>query len=213
MEFDGMSKEFDDLAKDIQERLTKVEEAVAQKGEDLSLYGKMTMRELYALANKKKLTEQLHSFYESDYGKMTVKELLTSTSNVALPNLVQSRALLELKNWVDARDLCMRATVPKGSGKTVDTQIITAADFQRMDRRLCTRRRRPDIDKTNNHDETLRQNNPDQRSTGKSRARLFPHYHAQPKISETEGLAAQKVTKHCGVCRELVTAILSEYAD
>jgi hypothetical protein len=98
MELDKMSKEFDDLAKEIQERLTKVEEAVAQKSEDLSLYGKMTMRELYALANKKKLTEQLHNFYESDYGKMTVKELLTSTSNVALPNLVQSRALLELKN-------------------------------------------------------------------------------------------------------------------
>jgi hypothetical protein len=129
MELDKMSKEFDDLAKEIQERLTKVEEAVAQKGEDLSLYGKMTMRELYALANKKKLTEQLHNFYESDYGKMTVKELLTGTSNVALPNLVQSRALLELKNWVDARDLCMRATVPKGSGKTVDTQIITQPVF------------------------------------------------------------------------------------
>jgi hypothetical protein len=43
--------------------------------------------------------------------------------------MVQARALLELKNWVDARDLCMRAAVSKGSGKTVDTNIITQPAF------------------------------------------------------------------------------------
>jgi hypothetical protein len=112
----------------INERLAKLEEKLVNK-EDLGLYGKLTMRELFTLQKKKTLTEKLQTFYESDQSQMTVKELLTSTSNIALPTMVQSRALLELKSWVDARDLCMPATVPKGSGKTVDTQIITQPGF------------------------------------------------------------------------------------
>jgi hypothetical protein len=112
----------------INERLSKLEEKLVNK-EDLGLYGKLTMRELFTLQKKKALTEKLQTFYESDQSQMTVKELLTGTSNIALPTMVQSRALLELKSWVDGRDLCMQATVPKGSGKTVDTQIITQPGF------------------------------------------------------------------------------------
>lgn len=73
--------------------------------------------------------ETLQNFYQSEFAKMTVKELTTGTSNVSLATLVQARALLELKNWVDARDLCMIADVPPGSGKTILTQIITQPTF------------------------------------------------------------------------------------
>jgi len=73
--------------------------------------------------------EKLEQFYSSEFAKMTVKELTTSTSNVSLATLVQSRALLELKNWIDARDVCMLADAPKGAGKTIDTQIITKPTF------------------------------------------------------------------------------------
>jgi hypothetical protein len=121
-------KEISDLAHQIEERFAKIEEKVSQK-EDLKLYANLTMKEIYDLARKKELTEKLHTFYESDVAKLSVKELLTSTSNIALPTMVQARALLELKNWVDARELCMRAAVSKGSGKTVDTNIITQPAF------------------------------------------------------------------------------------
>ena len=43
---------------------------------------------------------------------------------------VQAQALLQLTNWADMREVCMRVPVPKGSGKTVTTQIITGAGFR-----------------------------------------------------------------------------------
>lgn len=42
---------------------------------------------------------------------------------------VQARALLELANWSDLREVSMIAPVPTGSGKTVDTNIITQPAF------------------------------------------------------------------------------------
>jgi hypothetical protein len=114
----------------INERLKGIEEKIASiSKQDLGLYGNFTMREIGAMQQKKGLIEKLEGFSASEYGKMTVKELLTGTSNVALPTMVQARALLELKTWIDARDLCMGAPVAKGAGKTVETQVITEPTF------------------------------------------------------------------------------------
>ena len=77
----------------------------------------------------KELKEKLEEFYQSEYATMTVKELLTSTSNIALPTLVQAKAILVMKNFIDARELCMRVRVPKGAGKTVNVQVITRPDY------------------------------------------------------------------------------------
>lgn len=94
--------------------------------EDLSPYMQMSPREIYAAQQKRSIIEKLQAFRSSELGKMTVKELLTSTSNIALPTMVQARAILELTgNWMDARDICMLVDVPKGSGKTINTQVIT----------------------------------------------------------------------------------------
>lgn len=76
----------------------------------------------------KEAEKRLASLYET-YGEMTVKELTTGTSNVALPTMVQARAILEMDNWIDARELCMRAAIPKGSGKTINTQVITMPTY------------------------------------------------------------------------------------
>jgi hypothetical protein len=73
--------------------------------------------------------QQLQEFYSSEYAQMTVKELLTGTTNIVLPTAVQAKAILVLKNFIDARELCMRAAVPKGSGKTVEVQVITRPDY------------------------------------------------------------------------------------
>jgi len=121
-------EEFSNNFKEVREVLARVEEKISAK-DNLGLYGTMSMRELYALSKRKVLTEKLQGFYESDIAKLTVKELLTSTSNVALPTMVQSRALLELANWADLRDISMLADVPKGAGKTFDVQIITQPTF------------------------------------------------------------------------------------
>jgi len=75
------------------------------------------------------LREALDSFYASEYAEKTVKELLTSTSNIALPTLVQARAVLELKNWVDLRPYTHRVRVPKGAGKTVEIQRLTQPEY------------------------------------------------------------------------------------
>lgn len=75
------------------------------------------------------LKEALAAFYASDAGKMTVKELLTSTSNVALPDMVQAQALLEMGVWSDLREVSMIVNVPKGAGKTIETQVLTASDY------------------------------------------------------------------------------------
>jgi hypothetical protein len=114
----------------IEERLKGLDEKISSTSkQDLGLYGNFTMREISAMQQKKALIEKLEGFSASEYGKMTVKELLTGTSNVALPTMVQARALLELKTWIDARDLCMCAPVAKGAGKTVETQVITEPTF------------------------------------------------------------------------------------
>ena len=79
--------------------------------------------------NRLQMREKLAGFYESDAGKMTVMELLTSTSNVILPTMVQMQALLEWGIWSDLREVSMDAPVPQGSGKVVNTQILLAHDY------------------------------------------------------------------------------------
>jgi hypothetical protein len=117
-------KQIQESFKNIDDRIAKVLEQLAGK-EDLAPYFSMTAREIYAAQRKRSLVEKLRLFNESDAAKMTVKELLTSTSNIALPTTIQARALLELNNWADLREVCMIADVPKGGGKTFDTQILT----------------------------------------------------------------------------------------
>jgi hypothetical protein len=90
---------------------------------------KMSMREVLAAKQKRQAIEKLGEFYDNGASKKTVKELLTSTSNIALPTMVQARALLELANWADLREINMIAPVPTGAGKTVDTNIITQPTF------------------------------------------------------------------------------------
>ncbi len=75
---------------------------------------------------KERLIQTLEGFRSSREGQMTVKELLTTTSNVALPTMVDTAAILELQNWVDARAVCKRVQVPKGAGKTATIQVLTA---------------------------------------------------------------------------------------
>jgi len=75
------------------------------------------------------IREKLDRFYQSEYAEMTVKELLTDTSNIALPTMVQTRAILELKNFVDLREVTMRVRVPKSTGKIVNVQVMTRPDY------------------------------------------------------------------------------------
>jgi len=103
--------------------------AKVQEGKADYLADKMSMREVLASQQKRSCIEKLGGFYDSDVAKKTVKELLTSTSNIALPTLVQARALLEIANWADLREISMIAPVPTGAGKTVDTNIITQPTF------------------------------------------------------------------------------------
>jgi len=81
------------------------------------------------MARIDELRESLIQFYAGEYAKMSVKELLTGTSNITLPTMVQTRAILELQNFVDARDLALRFPFPKGAGKTMNTQVITRPDY------------------------------------------------------------------------------------
>ena len=117
-------KQIQESFKSIDDRIGKILEQLATK-EDLSPFINLTAREIFAAQQKRSLVEKLKMFNESDASKLTVKELLTSTSGIALPTTVQARALLELNNWADLREICMPADVPKGGGKTFDTQIIT----------------------------------------------------------------------------------------
>jgi len=75
------------------------------------------------------LKEKLNEFYSSEYADMTVKELLTGTTNIVLPTMVQAKVILDLQNFVDLRDIAMRVRVPKGSGKTVNVQVATRPDY------------------------------------------------------------------------------------
>ncbi len=75
--------------------------------------------------------EKLAEFAESDAAKKTVKELLTSTSNVALPHMVQAQAILQLGVWNDAREFCEVYPFPIGAGKTMDVQILQSPTYQK----------------------------------------------------------------------------------
>lgn len=75
------------------------------------------------------IKQQLDAFRESDAARMTVKELLTTTSNIALPTMVQARAVLQMLAKNDLREQCNRITVPKGSGKVAYIQHLTAPGY------------------------------------------------------------------------------------
>ena len=75
------------------------------------------------------LRNSMQEFYSSEYANMTVKELLTSTTNIALPTMVQARAVLELKNWIDLRPYSFRVHVPKGVGKSIEVQHLTQPTY------------------------------------------------------------------------------------
>jgi len=76
----------------------------------------------------KEADQRLAALYEA-YGNQTVKELLTTTGNVALPTMVQAKAILEMDNWIDLREICMRQAVPRGAGKTIETQVLTMPTY------------------------------------------------------------------------------------
>jgi len=80
------------------------------------------------LMNVEELRESLQQYY-SEYGNLTVKELLTGTSNIALPTMVQTRAILVLKNFLDLREIAARYAVPKGAGKSIKVQVVTRPDY------------------------------------------------------------------------------------
>ena len=116
----------------ITEKIKTLEQKVNEKidnKQDFAPYINFTVREIFAAQRKKALVEKLQTFEESDAGKMTVKELLTSTSNIALPTMVQAAALIALNNWADLREICNMVNVPKGAGKTIDTQMLTQPAF------------------------------------------------------------------------------------
>ena len=117
-------KQIQEAFKTIDDRIGKVLDTLVSK-EDLSPYFHLTAREIFAAQRKRSLVEKLRGFNDSDAAKMTVKELLSTTGNIALPTTVQARALLELNNWSDLREICMGVDVPKGGGKTIDTQVLT----------------------------------------------------------------------------------------
>jgi len=75
------------------------------------------------------IRERLNEFYQSEYADMTVKELLTGTTNISLPTLVQARAMLVLQNFIDLREIAMLVHVSRGAGKTVEVQVITKPDY------------------------------------------------------------------------------------
>jgi hypothetical protein len=129
--------DIDAFVKSIDERISekiktleqKVNEKIDNK-QDFAPYINFTVREIFAAQRKKSLVEKLQTFQESDAGKMTVKELLTSTSNIALPTMVQAAALLALNNWADLREIANIVNVPKGAGKTIDVQMLTQPAFE-----------------------------------------------------------------------------------
>src|SRR4030067_839926 len=116
----------------ISEKIKTLEQKVNEKidnRQDFAPYINLTVREIYAAQRKKALVEKLQTFQESDAGKMTVKELLTGTSNIALPTMVQAAALIALNNGADLREIANIINVPKGAGKTIDVQLLTQPAF------------------------------------------------------------------------------------
>jgi len=79
--------------------------------------------------SEKTVREKLDGLY-GQFGAMTVRELLTSTGSIALPTMVQAKALLVMKSLIDLREYAAaRIVVPKGAGKTVSIQVLTAPDY------------------------------------------------------------------------------------
>jgi hypothetical protein len=77
------------------------------------------------------LKEKIDLFNKSEAAKLTVKELLTTTANVALPDMVQARAILEMGIWTDLREISQVYPWPKGAGKTMEVQILTGYDYNK----------------------------------------------------------------------------------
>jgi len=75
------------------------------------------------------IRESLDAFYKSDAAMMTVKELLTSSSNIVLPQAVQAKVLLALKSQIDLRNIAARMVVPKGVGKSLSVQVVTSVEY------------------------------------------------------------------------------------
>jgi len=115
------------------EKIKTLEDRINEKidnKQDFAPYLNMTVKEIYAARQKRELLEKLDGFRESDAAKMTVRELLTGTSNIALPTMVQASVLLSLQNWADLREICDVVDVPKGAGKTIETQMLTQSTFR-----------------------------------------------------------------------------------
>lgn len=75
------------------------------------------------------IKESYDMFKHSPQAKMTVKELLSTDAGIALPTMVQARAILELKNWIDAREYADVQEIPKGAGKQVTIQKLLQPDY------------------------------------------------------------------------------------
>jgi hypothetical protein len=75
------------------------------------------------------IRERLSEFYNSREGQITVRELLTSSSNIVLPQMVQAKVLFVMKSWTDFRDFALRQVVPRGAGKVVNVQIATSVEY------------------------------------------------------------------------------------
>ena len=74
--------------------------------------------------------ESLQNFADGEAAKRTLKELLTSTTNVALPSMVQAQAMITISNWVDARDLAKIVPIAPGTGKTSTTQLFGSKTYE-----------------------------------------------------------------------------------
>jgi hypothetical protein len=62
------------------------------------------------------------------YGKLTVREITSGTSGLALAQLVAARAAIQLATLVDARQFCRVELVPPGGGKTYHFQKVAVPD-------------------------------------------------------------------------------------
>lgn len=62
------------------------------------------------------------------YGKLTVREIVSGTSGLALAQLVAARAAIQLATLVDARQFCRVEMVPPGGGKVYHFQVVRIPD-------------------------------------------------------------------------------------
>lgn len=111
---DDMKLKYDEIADRIGslEKLVKLQESVKP-----------------AVTQKEHIQMSLQEFYRSDMAIKTVKELLTSTTNLNLSTLVIDRAFLVMLSKLDFRPYLTRTRVPSGAGRTFYYQIITQTDY------------------------------------------------------------------------------------